>query len=338
MWTSSTNRKQTRMSRHICTKNLYVAFLQASSVRYSGLALSEVSPKDLSHDSVSRWLKDQNFRPREVWSIAEKHIRKEESCLLICDDTVLAKQRSKKIELVNHQYSGNVHDVIAGIGLVNLLWHGMDSKESVPVDYRIYDKDTDGKTKNTHFCDMLKLAKQRGIKPSAVVMDTWYSSLDNLKAIRSHNWIWVTCLRKNRVVNRNVKLEILDIPEDGLSVHLRGYGWITVFKFVAKNGRIDYVATNMESPTSEHIKSITAARWAVELYHREVKQTCGIERCQVRTSRAQRNHIFLAIVAWFEQHKRRLTEKLTLYQQNWDVIKPSIQKHITLLMHQRKYA
>nr|WP_281181168.1 transposase [Candidatus Arsenophonus triatominarum] len=34
------------------------------------------------------------------------------------------------------------------------------------------------------------------------------------------------------------------------------------------------------------------ARWSVEVYHREVKQNCGIERCQARTSRAQRNHIF----------------------------------------------
>lgn len=324
------------MSRHICTKDLYIAFLQASSVRYSGLALSEVSPKNLSHDSVSRWLKDQNFRPRDIWGIAKHHIDKIEDCLLICDDTVLAKRRSKKIELVNYQYSGNVHDVIAGIGLVNLLWHGLDSGESVPVDYRIYDKDTDGKTKNTHFCDMLKLAKERGIIPTAIVMDAWYASLDNLKSIRSHGWIWITVLRKNRIVNRDVRLEELDIPDEGLLVHLRGYGWITVFKFVAKNGRIDYVATNMNKPTRLKVKSITKARWAVEVYHREIKQTCGIERCQVRTSRAQRNHIFLAITAWFAQHKRRIAQKISLYQQQWNVIKYSIHDHIKLLMRQQK--
>jgi hypothetical protein len=127
---------------------------------------------------------------------------------------------------------GNAHDVIAGIGLVNMLWHGLDSQESVPIDYRIYDKDTNGKTKNTHFCDMLKLARARGITPSAVVMDAWYSSLDNLKAIRSHGWIWVTTLRKNRIVNRNVPLETLEIPEEGLSIHLRGYGWVFVFKIL----------------------------------------------------------------------------------------------------------
>ena len=33
-----------------CTRELYNAFLQASSLRYSNLALSEVSPSNLSHD------------------------------------------------------------------------------------------------------------------------------------------------------------------------------------------------------------------------------------------------------------------------------------------------
>ena len=92
------------------------------------------------------------------------------------------KRTVKKIDLVNYQYSGNAHDVIAGIGLINLLWHSCDQQESVPVDYRIYDKQTDGKTKNTHFCDMLSLAKKRGIKPSAVVMDTWYASLKKFQS------------------------------------------------------------------------------------------------------------------------------------------------------------
>lgn len=322
------------MSRHKCTKELYKAYLQASSMRYSGLALSEVSPYPISHDSISRWLNDKCFRPRDLWEIAYKHVDSSQPSLLICDDTVLAKTRSQKIELVNYQYSGNAHDVIAGIGLINLLWHGLESESSVPIDYRIYDKDTDGKTKNTHFCDMLSLAKSRGINPTAVVMDAWYSSLDNLKAIRSHAWIWVTTLRKNRVVNRNQRLENLYIPEEGLSVHLRGYGWIFVFKFEAKNGRIDYVATNMENPTREQVKAITGARWSVEVYHREIKQTCGIERCKSRTGRAQRNHIFMAIAAWFEQHKRRIQHQTTLYQQNWNVIKGAIQDQIKLLMLQ----
>lgn len=320
------------MSRHKCTKELYKAFLQASSVRYSGLALSEVSPSELSHDGISRWLKEKNFSPKNVWSTSKNLIGENEEGLLIADDSILSKTHSKKIELVNYQYSGNEHDVIAGIGLINLLWYGCEKKQSVPVDYRIYDKDTDGKTKNSHFCDMLSLAKKRGLKPSAVVMDAWYSSLKNLKAIRDHGWIWVTTLRKNRKVNRDVSLETLDIPDEGLSVHLRGYGWVTVFKFVAKNGRIDYVTTNMENPTREDAVRIIEARWSIEIYHRELKQTCGIEHCQARTGRAQRNHICLSILAWLDKHRRRILENISLYQQNWDVIKNGISIGIKTIM------
>lgn len=320
------------MSRHKCTKELYKAFLQASSVRYSGLALSEVSPSELSHDGISRWLKGKKFSPKDIWENVQPLIDKAEECLLIADDSVLSKTFSKEIELVNYQYSGNEHDVVAGIGLVNLLWHGCKQAQSIPIDYRIYDKDTDGKTKNSHFCDMLSLAKKRGLNPSAVVMDTWYSSLKNLKAIRDHGWIWVTTLRKNRKVNRDVSVETLDIPEEGLSIHLRGYGWVTVFKFVAKNGRIDYVTTNMENPTREGVKKVIEARWSIEVYHRELKQTCGIERCQARTGRAQRNHICLSILAWLDKYRRRISENLSFYQQDWNVIKQGISNSIKVIM------
>jgi hypothetical protein len=79
---------------------------------------------------------------------------------------------------------------------------------------------------------------------------------------------------------------------------------------VAKNGRIDYV----ENPTRNSVQDIMEARWSIEVYHREIKQTCGIERCQSRTGGAQRNHIFLAIAAWFEQHRWRIHKRITLYQ------------------------
>nr|WP_063655610.1 transposase [Candidatus Arsenophonus triatominarum] len=184
------------MSGYPCIKNIYKTFLQVSSVRYSGLALSEVSPSPLSHDTVSRWLKSRCFRPKDLWRLVQPSIDKKSPWVLIADDTLIAKTRSKKIEMVHYQYSGNEHDVIAGIGLVNLRWHNLTTVESIPIDYRIYYKDSDGKTKNTHFSEMLALAKKRGIIAEAVVMDAWYSSLDNLKSIRSHGWVWVTTLRK----------------------------------------------------------------------------------------------------------------------------------------------
>ncbi|WP_155081431.1 hypothetical protein [Piscirickettsia salmonis] len=58
---------------------------------------------------MSRWLQSQQYRPRDIWHIVKDLINTEEPCLLVVDDTVLDKHRSKQIDLVHHQYSGNAH-------------------------------------------------------------------------------------------------------------------------------------------------------------------------------------------------------------------------------------
>ena len=39
-------------------------------------------------------------------------------------------------------------------------------------------------------------------------------------------------------------------------------------------------------------------RWKIEEFHREIKQLTGIENCQCRKSRIQRNHIACALLVW----------------------------------------
>jgi deferrochelatase/peroxidase EfeB len=63
--------------------------------------------------------------------------------------------------------------------------------------------------------------------------------------------------------------------------------------------------------------------------HRELKQTCGLGRCQVNYGRAGRNHIGLSFIALVRKHTRRRRDLTTLYQQNWLVIKPAIQRALT---------
>jgi len=102
---------------------------------------------------------------------------------------------------------------------------------------------------------MLSAAKSRGLEPEMVVADSWYSSLKNLKSVRSHGWDWVMGLRSNRLVNKpHIQLCKLDIPDEGLKVHLKGYGWIKVFRFEIKNGRTDYIGTSRLDMTTEQVK------------------------------------------------------------------------------------
>lgn len=315
------------MSKRKCDENLYCTFLRVTSDRYTGLSLSEVAPNQLSHDSVSRWLKEVKYQPKQVWESVKKEVVGQDG-YLIADETILNKDRSKKIELVRRQYSGTDHATIRGIGLLNFLWvdinHSNETPNVRPCDFRIYEPKEDGKTKNSHFREMLLLAKKRGIRPKAVLADTWYSSLKNLKCMQSLEWNWVVGLKKNRLVNRGKRLDELVIPEAGLCVHLQGYGSIHVFSVKENTGKIRYYGTTIDNPTRDAIIDLVKTRWNIEVYHRELKQTSGLERCQSRTSRAQRNHIAFAVLSWIKQAKLRNQFNVSMYQQQWDIIKGSI--------------
>ena len=144
-----------------------------------------------------------------------------------------------------------------------------------------------------------------------------FSALDNLKLIRSYGWIWLTRLKRNRLVNcertGNRRVDEVELSETGTVVHLKGYGFIKVVKIVAQNGNIDeviaapgtcirenddYWATNDLQMSSLQRLQYAEFEWAIEEYHRGLKPCCGVERAQVRSSRAQRNHIGLAIRAF----------------------------------------
>lgn len=311
------------MSRSKCSRELYCSFLEITSERYSALSLSNVAPYELSHDSISRWLTDEHIQPKDLWAVAKKEVLNKPG-VLVFDDVVIDKSRSGKTELVNWQYSGAKHDITKGIGVVNALWQ--TSKEDyIPMDYRIWNPPDDGKTKNDHFKDMLSSTKERDLNPEMVVADSWYSSLDNLKAIRSHGWDWVMGLRSNRLVNKpHIQIQNLEIPEEGLVVYLKGYGTIRIFRFVTKHGRTDYIGTSKISLNKEEVKTYFERRWSVEVLHRELKQTCGFARCLANTGRAQRNHIGLSLLAWIRRCQRRRQDGITMYAQKWEVIQPAI--------------
>lgn len=59
-----------------------------------------------------------------------------------------------------------------------------DGERLIPVDYRIYDKARDGETKSEHFRKLLDRACARDFTPECVLFDSWYSSLEGIKAVR----------------------------------------------------------------------------------------------------------------------------------------------------------
>ncbi len=178
-----------------------------------------------------------------------------------------------------------------------MLWTLED--EIIPVDYRVYQKENDDKTKNDHFQDMLKSANKRGFSPFYVIMDSWYSSIDNLKLIsRKLNWNFICNLKSNRKVSvcqgTYVPIADLDLAEKQVrKVWLKEYGFVLVCKIVDKDGDITYLATN--DLALIHYDDFIAHfqhRWKIEEFHRGIKQTTGIEKCYSTLATSQKTHIF----------------------------------------------
>ncbi|CAK0748549.1 hypothetical protein CCP3SC1AL1_150021 [Gammaproteobacteria bacterium] len=111
--------------------------------------------------------------------------------------------------------------------------------------------------------------------------------MDNLKFIKGLGWVWLTRLRSNRQVDPdrtgNRAISELIFTEEEIVVHLKGYGMIKIFQIVAKNGDMEYWATNDLSMSDLTRQTLSECGWMIEIYHRDLKQTCGVERCQSRS-------------------------------------------------------
>ncbi len=179
---------------------------------------------------------------------------------------------------------------------------------------------------------MLAAAKGRGFAPACVVFDSWYASLPKLKAVRGHGWRWVIQLKRNRLVNPdgtgNRPLGDCTIAEGGTRVHLQGYGFILVFLIVAPDGDREYWATSDLGTGALARRKYAEFAWCIEVYHRGLKQHCGVERAQVRAARAQRNHVTCALRAFLRLEARRLATGVSWWEAKAAIIRDAIRAYL----------
>ena len=164
---------------------------------------------------------------------------------------------------------------------------------------------------------------------------SWYSSLENLKAVRSYGWTWLTRLKGDRQVNPdgsgNRAVSECAIDEGGSRVHLRGYGFVRVFRIAPTNGDADDVehwASSDEQMSESARRTYATFAWGIEQYHRGLKQYCGVERAQVRSARAQRNHIGLSIRAFLRLEKNRIATGMSWWEAKTSIIRDAIRAYL----------
>ena len=298
----------------------------------------------LSHDRINRHLAHSRVRPRALWEQVKGEVVSSPNGFIVFDDTVLDKRHSRSIEPVRSQYSGNAHGIIRGIGVVTCIYVNPDTDQFWAIDWRLFDPDRDGKTKVDHVEEMLKNAHHhRSLPYRAVLMDTWYATKRLMLLIDEElNKIFYCPLKINRLVDDSggvrpyAAIGKLEWSEDelkgGKRVKIKDFPGdykVQLFLVPVSTSRTDHVATNDKTcQSSDDVRKTCANRWKIEQLHREVKQLCGIEQCQCRKGRIQRNHIACAFLVWARLKQIAHKTAKTVYQIKQNLLKDYLAKEL----------
>jgi hypothetical protein len=306
----------------------YCQFLLSSQINYTLTYFADHVDK-WSHDMLNRYLRGDRIPPRLVWENVQPEVVLSPQGYVVFDDTVVDKRYSYQIEVVRRQYSGNANCVIKGIGVVTCVYVNPELDRFWIIDYRIYHRAGDGKSKLQHVQDMVRnVVYQKHLPCQAVLMDTWYAAKWLMLYIEKLEKIYYCPIKDNRQTNESGEPDAYHrvdsltwTPEEqahGKRVHLKGFPkghQLKLFRLLLSPKRTDYVVTNdLAQDSVEAVQEACGFRWKIEEFHRETKQVTGIEDCQCRKERIQRNHIGCAVLVWVRLKQLAYQTGQTLYQ------------------------
>lgn len=310
------------------TRLAYCQYLLVSQINYTLTNFADHC-QGFSHDAINRYLRGERITPRLLWDNVRGNIVPATGGYLLFDDTVLDKSHSRRIKLVRRQWSGNAKAVIKGIGVVTCVYVHPELDQFWLIDYRLYDPDGDGKSKLDHVHDMrLNVVHHQRLSVHAALMDTWYATQEMMLLIESLGKVYYCPLKDNRQVDDSggerpyQRVDSLAwSPAElgaGKPIKLKGFPKehkVRLFRVEVSTHRTDWVVTNDPAQDStEATQQVCGFRWKIEQLHREGKQVTGLERCQCRPARIQRNHIGCAFLVWVRLKHLAAQTGRTVYQ------------------------
>lgn len=309
------------------TKLDYCQYLLSSQVNYTITNMAE-HLKSFSHDSINRYLKGEKLTPRLLFEQVEPLLEPNGKAYLLFDDTVLEKSFGPMIEVTRKQWSGNDKSVIRGIGVVSCVYVNPETERFWVIDYRIFDPQRDGLSKLDHVREMLRSLAHRGVPFETVLVDAWYATKELMVLIERMDKKYYCPLKSNRQVDDSGgehpyrRVDALGWSERELErgklIKIKGFPKehkVKLLRVVVHPRRTEWIVTNDLSRDSVHeAQKARGVRWKIEEFHREAKQLTGIERCQCRGGRLQRNHIACALLVWSRLKHLAYQSERTIYQ------------------------
>ena len=330
--------------------DLYTDYLITSFGQATATGMSQVLEGEVSHDQVTRMLTNSHLGNKAIWKAVKNQIRKIESSdgVLIIDDSVGAKPYMDENSIVTYHYDHSQGKIIKGINFMSCRYETNWEGESVCLPLQVeviaktepyLDKKSgkiryrSKKTKNEIFKEMLLQIKKNQIKYTYIVADVWFSSVDNMKFIHQNlEKKFVIPIKSNRkirlleeeekfsVENQGSKtfrpVESLELKEDtAFRAEIVGIPFeVRLIKHIYRNkdgtGATVFLITNDLEVSEEDMFKTYQRRWAIEPYHKSLKQNASLMKSPAKTKWTQRNHVIASILGYIKLEGLKISIKV----------------------------
>lgn len=324
--------------------DLYTDYLLSSFGQTSATGLSRLVDGDISHDSISRFLSDNDLDSRVLWQKVKPLVRKhqtEDACLIF-DDTIVEKPYTDENDMICWHWDHSKGRSVKGVNMLNAFYHTRDTRMDeplrVPVGYELIRKEVPFSviktrkvkrkslsTKNEMMRSMIAQSIHNQLKFRYVLADSWFASADNMRFIQKKKKFFIFDMKVNRRValsekDRNAghwtRIDELDILDNTpVKVWLKDLAFpVLLTKQVFTNKDLStgvrFLVSNDFSLSDDDFTTLYKKRWSVEEYHKSLKQNAAIRKSPTRTVRTQSNHIFASIMAYVKLEKLKFSSEM----------------------------
>ncbi|MBC8083935.1 MAG: transposase [Hymenobacter sp.] len=313
-----------------CTLDLYTDYLLSSTGPTTATGLLRLVDGALSHDHITRWLRNATYGSAQVWRQAKALIRQAEAqrsadefAVLIVDDSVLEKAHTDTNELICTHWDHSQQRYVKGLTFVSLLYQA--GELALPIAVELVRKTVpvwDAKsqqtkyqspfTKNEYLHQMLRVAQQQ-VAYRYLLADSWYASAENMTLVRALGHHFIFALESSRTValseaaraaGQFQAVQTLVFPDtQPVRVYLRSVKdavLVTRQVFTHQDGRqgILYLVSSDTDLDQAQRTTIYQRRWKVEEYHKSLKQNASMGQSPAKTLSPQTTHFFAAVLAY----------------------------------------
>jgi hypothetical protein len=195
---------------------LYTDYLISTFGPATATGMSAMVDGDISHDRVTRFLSERVYTSKDLWLQVKSTVRQIEGDdgVLIFDDTIQEKAWTDENEVMCWHFDHCSGRSVRGINLLNALYYCRGV--SIPVAFELVRKplqfcDVKSQqvkrasevTKNELMRDMIATCVNNTLKFRYILMDSWFSSVENFAFIVNKKKHFIAALKDNRLVALN---------------------------------------------------------------------------------------------------------------------------------------